>query len=338
MSLFKNLEHNFDYITLILKLNGNMCNMRCAYCNSHEELKDLNNINLNNIFNYLAGFKDYKNILVLFHGGEPLLSKPEDIEAILDFACKNLINKINVQFQTNGLLLDDKWLNLFKRFRNIISLSVSFDPPVGDMRRYVTSQTGNYREIVMNNIYKFMGIIENIGVISVCHKYNINGFKNFVCSLKEAGIKNLTINKYRPDIKNINNFYISEAEYVDMLIDLASFWIGQKLYKKINIQPLNSLFAGETNKLCLFKTDKDKCFAFRTYFNAAKHYKFCARMADAKVYEMSKECLDCKIFSLCGGGCPVEKKDGTFCEARFKLFNFINFIRSVGDADKKFES
>ena len=267
----------------------------------------------------------------------PYLS-PEDIEAILDFACKNLINKINVQFQTNGLLLDDKWLNLFKRFRNIISLSVSFDPPVGDMRRYVTSQTGNYREIVMNNIYKFMGIIENIGVISVCHKYNINGFKNFVCSLKEAGIKNLTINKYRPDIKNINNFYISEAEYVDMLIDLASFWIGQKLYKKINIQPLNSLFAGETNKLCLFKADKDKCFAFRTYFNAAKHYKFCARMADAKVYEMSKECLDCKIFSLCGGGCPVEKKDGTFCEARFKLFNFINFIRSVGDADKKFES
>ena len=111
-----NSSETDDFITILLKLNGNNCNMQCEYCYNHVQkisIADNDNDKALSAIKFLSGYTHYQHVLIVFHGGEPLLSPIEELSAILDYIKKCFRNIIHVQIQTNGTLLNSKWLSLF---------------------------------------------------------------------------------------------------------------------------------------------------------------------------------------------------------------------------------
>lgn len=313
-------------VTIMLKIVGTSCNMKCKYCYEHVQ----NNIKIGitdvvEVFNYLKEFMYYESVFIVFHGGEPLLSSQKTIISILSYIKKNFIGNWNVQFQTNGTLLNDSWVDIFKKYLPNVSLSISLDPiGCSDLR---ILEGNDYRKIIISNIKKYINEIANIGIISVAHSYNLNFFPEFIEELIKLGISNLTINKYITNVLD-SKYYISEMQYVYLLKSIFLKWVKEKWYTSISIQPLVSLFSDSKNKICSFLPDDNKCTYFRTFYNKNQYFNFCDHILDGIIPKISNKCLECDIYNKCGGGCLAELKDSLFCKARRELFQFIEEVKN----------
>lgn len=296
--------------------------MSCAYC--FERFDNVRNISSkadsDETIAYLKRYTDYENIFLVFHGGEPLLSDKKYIDTVLNFVIDNFKGKYNVQIQTNGTLLDDEWIQVLKKYSHFLSLSISLDPARElDLRRMLSE---DYRSKVWNNLKKILPIFDNVGIVSVMHRYNKDYYVEFIHSLADFGIKNLTISKYRSI--TYDNISISECEYSDQLIKILIHYIKDRLYRKIRIQPLNSLLS-LNNKLCIYLNKQDKCFDFST-FSPERIIEHCYHLENDLIL-LAEQCKSCKILDFCGGGCPCNPINDDFCMGRKKLYNFIGVIK-----------
>ena len=115
--------------------------------------------------------------------------------------------------------------------------------------------------------------------------------------------------------------YVKELKYTYFLIDIFNYWIENKIYTKLKINPFLDIF--QNKKSCSFNNDLHKCENFITIYPPFK-FKGC----DQKIgrSEDLKDCLNCEIFDFCGSGCHYDLKDNTFCEARFIFHNFVKNI------------
>ncbi len=75
---------------------------------------------------HLGSIFSGRPLSVELHGGEPLTAGPERITEILD-ALAAQPNVIRVSLQTNGLQLDDAWLDLFERHCPELEIGISLD-------------------------------------------------------------------------------------------------------------------------------------------------------------------------------------------------------------------
>lgn len=317
-----NLEKkNNEFITIMLKMVGTACNMCCQYCYEHVSQNERKvTLSAEDVKIYLKKYVDYKHVFIVFHGGEPLLAKIDEVREILKFIRHNFKYEYRVQFQTNGTLLSDEWITLFCEYEPNISLSVSIDPAGKlDLRK---ANGFDYRECVKNNLAKYSNSIQNIGIISVAHKYNMAYYELFIEDLMNKGLKSLTINKIQ-EVSSDVLYGITEMEYVELIIELSKKYISKGWYKRINIQPINSLFSRNGNKICTYLADEHKCSYFNTYYGRNGVSLYCDHIVTDKLPKVPDKCFQCDIYSKCGGGCLVEKKDATFCEARHKLVEFI---------------
>ena len=313
-------------ITIMVKIVGTACNMQCKYCyehvasNEHKGSEDFNSIK-----KYLSKYEDYDHVFIVFHGGEPLLAKKELMAELLEYIFLNFNRHCHVQIQTNGTLLDYEWIEIFEKYVPKLSLSISLDPKGKlDLRG---SDKMEYRQVVVDNIKKFINRIENIGIISVAHAYNVDDFIPFILELQELGISSLTINKYQT--KNFNSdCYISEKEYVDLLKRVFVEWISNRWYNIFNIQPLLALFSNHPNKICTYLPDENKCSYFKTFYNEYDCSDLCDHISNKDLLKVEKKCLACDVYAKCGGGCLAEKKHNSFCEARRELFDFIEEVKN----------
>lgn len=307
-----------NFISIMLKISGTRCNINCQYCYEHNDDKIFNkNIELIDLKEFLLSYTKYDHIFIMLHGGEPLLSPKKDIEELLSFIFNLFGDKVKVQIQTNGTLLNDKMVRLFAQYGQQLSMSISFDPKGKKDLRF---DNPRIRDIVKNNIENAVAKIGNVGIVSVAHSYNIDCFVDFISELRKIKVRNLTINKVHAHFEA--PFFISESNYVKLLKDIFNVWIKEAWYKDLKIQPLVSLFSKKANKLCIYLANPNKCHCFHTFYNKQAVFYHCDHIT-TKIPQLPIECKKCLIYEKCGGGCLIEKKDPTFCSARKELFNFI---------------
>lgn len=321
-------------VTLMLKISKKYCNMTCKYCYEVINKDYYNECSSEEVIEYLKKYINYQRVFIIFHGGEPLLVDKEDITQILKFISTEFNNNYDIQFQTNGTLIDDEWIKIFKKYSNHLSISISLDPKgLEDLR--ICKDFDDYRKIVENNIKKLIqNNIKNIGIVSVAHKLNLEYYEDFILYLIDIGIKNLTINKYRKLGNNFDNkYYIKESEYNEKLKKLIVWYIENRFFEYIKIQPIISLLANTPNKLCIYLPDTNKCSYFKTFYNKNIFKEVCDHISDTYIVS-SKKCFSCDIYNWCGGGCQVEEKNDDFCSSRKSLKKFIERIK---DGNKKFK-
>lgn len=119
------------FINIIINPVGDLCNLKCRYCYTLERKEEKRKLEIESIFklvDYISMDKELKCVNFTWHGGEPLLMGTKYMEEILRYqACKlNNVTYYNI-IQSNGILIDEEWIELIKEYG--INLGISIDGP-----------------------------------------------------------------------------------------------------------------------------------------------------------------------------------------------------------------
>ena len=146
-------------LSVMIKPASSLCNMRCKYC----FYADISSIReqpsygvmtsetrkkvLSNIFSQLDSGD---SITFAFQGGEPTMAGigwfRQFIQEARQLAGDGI--QISYAFQTNGLLLDDDWLNLFKEHHFLVGLSLDGPKDFHDRNRPDAHGNGTFAHLL----------------------------------------------------------------------------------------------------------------------------------------------------------------------------------------------
>jgi uncharacterized protein len=109
---------------------------------------------------------------IIFHGGEPLLWSKDMYEYFAkEIKLRNNTNaEIKLHLQTNGVLVDEDWINLFKKLNIKLGFSLDVTEDSNNKNRIYHNKKGSYDDIIRG--YRLSKVkLENenslIGFISV---------------------------------------------------------------------------------------------------------------------------------------------------------------------------
>ncbi|MBO5223656.1 MAG: radical SAM protein [Clostridia bacterium] len=309
-------------IQLIIKVT-NGCNLRCKYCyNAGADFKH-ETIAPEKIEKLISLFDEHDEIGIIFHGGEPLLAGREFYEKVLEIE-KRLTVASGVKFvnsvQTNATLLDEKWLNFFKKHH--IAVGISFDGLYNDEYRGKTEDTLKAIELLRKNKMHF-------GCIAVVADKNYDIRKNYDY-LKQFGMPvDFSYVFIEGNAKDID--VLPVQSYVEQMVELFDVWMKDKegtsvrnfTYMMNKILKCGGEYCGNGscigNFFCMDKTGS----IYGCSREAAHKYCF-GNVDDAKTKSdifnsqgfkeyiggaivRRKSCADkCEFFDYCKGGCTDE--------------------------------
>lgn len=192
---------------IILRMTNN-CNLNCKYCydkRNHFDSKMENykiKSNLNQIVdNIVKIFQDDKSLSkIIFHGGEPLLVEPQVYERLI---LKILEFRPNTKFsiQTNGTLLNNKFIDIFEKYNVNIGISIDgFDENTNKYRIFKNGKNSFEKvkekiDLLNERNIKF-GTIISLSKEITGHEEELYDFidrNNLSCSIRPIFINSLRI-------------------------------------------------------------------------------------------------------------------------------------------------
>ncbi|WP_042440189.1 radical SAM/SPASM domain-containing protein [Streptacidiphilus albus] len=119
-------DDRLSAVSVILKLRGETCDIDCLYCfEKRKQAPGGRRITADQVHS-LARLFAGRPMAVELHGGEPLTAGKDEIAAVLDALAANP-DVVRVSMQTNGLLLDDAWLDLLYAHCPGLEIGLSLD-------------------------------------------------------------------------------------------------------------------------------------------------------------------------------------------------------------------
>lgn len=301
------------------------CNFDCIYCSQHSRRKNafISKDILNQIIHiisekYVAGRK----INIFFFGGEPLLQKREIVYFVENIT--KIIDKeyLNFFIETNGFLLDKKFVEQIPNVNITVTLSLKKDH---DKKRYLANGSGTF-ETILNNIKEVKDLCQ------LTLRYNVDDqnilmveeFLNFVKDNKLTEYVQFSYT-YNFGCKNYeNNLPFKEFQKwytitLPKLLKKFSFYVEDierytgicKAYMKNSFKVysngLISACNGHYENDCNFNIfDKD----FYKKLNKLKQDN----------YPILNDCKNCKYLLYCGGHKFCNKNTCIFLEHDIKLY------------------
>lgn len=145
-------------VSVLLKPVSSACNMRCAYCfyadvssrRAAPCLPPMSEEKLQKILLRLRSFlSEGDSVSFLFQGGEPMLAGLDFYRRFFKLTApweKELY--VNYAVQTNGLPLNERWCDLFRRPNLLMGLSLDLPRTAHDDARKDASGNGTYSRVV----------------------------------------------------------------------------------------------------------------------------------------------------------------------------------------------
>lgn len=320
------------------------CNLRCKYCfeeNMHKDLY-LSKLQVQKNFNffienYLEKFVDElyqinlqqkKRQNITFHGGEPLLIGEELFEKALKIVSK--YKGTDICMQTNGTLFTDKIIDLCKKYKVKVGISIDGPKEIHDVYRLNRGKKGSF-DLVYSNIKKLQekGVI--VGGLATVTDVTILNPEKFYNFFKENNL-NFSFNPcyIEPNIKSSCS-HINLQEYIKFTNKIFDLWINDNS-SNISINAFERIMSAMCVKkriymeVCSFIPDCSKttvainpkgefyrCLHYcldkknmignldnNTLWKAVGDNDMCKRID----YLEKNECKNCDIFEYCYGGCP----------------------------------
>lgn len=211
----KNGEHIPPF--LIASITS-QCNLHCAgcYARSNNSCQDLEVVNQLMVEEWLKIFEDAKKIgigFIILAGGEPLM-RPDIINAA------GKIQNILFPIFTNGTKINEEYIELFEKYRNLIPIfSIEGNEIKTDERRGM----GVYQQLMgaMNSM-KTNKILFGVSVTVTKENLNEVTSKEFLDQLVESGCKVVFYVEYVPINRDTAELALEEAEREFLKKDLLS--------------------------------------------------------------------------------------------------------------------
>lgn len=143
--------------TVLLKV-ASRCNLNCTYCYVYHLGDDgwknnpvrmsretINAIALS--FKQLYQFQQ-KSFAIVIHGGEPFLLRYKDLEYLFQSLRQSLPDYTTISIQTNGILLNEKLIDLCHQYHVTISISLDGPEKINDALRIDHKNQGSFNRII----------------------------------------------------------------------------------------------------------------------------------------------------------------------------------------------
>jgi uncharacterized protein len=300
-------------LTIELKTVGTRCNLSCQYCYLDRREQTVEP----DLEKMIAAAKALGPQFSLF-GGEPLLTPLPVLEKLFQAGCTGM--------QTNGTLITDAHIALFKKYR--VGIGISLD---GNLAANALRADRETTERVWDTIEALHQAGVAVSIISVMHQLNAAGeaiekFKEFGLWLQSKGVVHVNCHFLQGDCMGA----LSDEEERDAFLSLAA-WLRD--HPELRWQPFDDiarlLMGKSEGTLCLWRgcdpcntsavqsiepdgsvTNCGRLVGLGT--NWLKPDKTGRQRQDilaATPYEQGG-CKGCRFLPLCTGACPGEAIDG----------------------------
>ena len=344
------------------------CNLSCRYCYLSTETKVFASFDVDFIIPVIQQAFEYCNahhrqsLTFIWHGGEPLLWGKENYlktfsfieENYRDYPYRNLV-------QTNLVLIDQEYIDLFRRYNVRVGFSLDGPKELHDLQRITKDGKGSF-DRVFEKIKLCRDNDMSIGCIVVATSAHIGHVKELYNFMNE----NRLSFKVNPLFfsgeakKNKDDIGISVLQYADLCIELFDTMLDDPNCNISNsnfVEIASSMISGKIAG-CLFG---ENCQGAFMAISPSGRVFPCGRFCDSEferfsygnlhessfesiVQSISKseiyrrydfikesECHTCAFFSICHGGClhdgylnSGDFRQKTFlCPAYKKLFSHI---------------
>ena len=262
------------FINVIINPVGDKCNLKCNYCYTKlttrsAETDQISETQVIELLKFLVEESDFNRISLTWHGGEPLLYpklKFKDImERVYFFTSSKSINTI---IQTNGLLIDKEWIDLFKKYD--VSVGVSLD-----------GSTYNDNRSRFDSEHQFLTVVRNIEQL-----INNNIFVSIYTTLTKEVLMNLNeffafLDKIKPNLVSFvpiisETNYLNREEYKEALIKMYNK-NKKSSYKITNIEVFSFDRPYFIPSLCLYN---GLCNSFISMDTIGNIYRTCTLQND----------------------------------------------------------
>jgi uncharacterized protein len=363
-------------MTVIMKI-AERCNLNCPYCYMYtgpdqgwqkrpKFISDVHTVLLvDRLCEYLAADPN-STIDLNFHGGEPLLfGRRRWLAFLSDIVERVPAGRVRMAVQTNGVLLDKTWLELFMEFG--IYWSISSDGPPALHDRFRVFHDGRPSAHLVESAIR-MCVREEYsnlfsGVLAVIH-HDADGAQ-VVRYFHDLGVKGLDL--LIPDAHyGTSPAHLSHCEHAALLNYLTRAfdqWIsyqspefGIRIFEEFILglfgRPSQvDAFGGNLSNVLVLESDGSYQFVdvlhtcgedqVTTHMHVSRHSLEEFHLHAAAVLPKAcATCRECPIFGVCGGGYLPHRFDGkgfdnpsVYCDVLYPLITYIrDYLRSVTPA------
>ena len=350
---------------MVLTIKHNLyCNARCDYCNVPQIGRFLKTMSDETIEKIVDNTEDFiqksgiKSIIVVFHGGEPLLAPDSFFKKVYEtFEASKILKNINVKFtiQTNLTMYHEKeWPYLKKLLGDRPLVGTSYDP-MSKSRKLANKKS--YKEAFIKSYQKLLKENGTINFIYPVTKEAFGREKEVYNFYKNLGVKSLTIKPvldYDGMMKDEELY--STKEYGNFLKKMYRLW--QEDNYGICIEPFNGwtvkhkigseeqltcYFSGKcSNKMFLVLPNGDlfECCEFTrlrekpvgniyTHSLYDIHTKRTKKIKDYYEVMQDNACKNCKWWDYCHGYCPVKTHGESKYEKHFFCESYLDFFNDT---------
>ena len=317
------------------------CNLRCKYCYA-EGGKQKESIHVRTVltlFDQLV-VNNNSDIDCVFHGGEPLLCIDLIEEIIQNIKSKYYGPRIKFKIQTNGTLINNKVIQLIKKYNIDIGISIDGYKSLNDYTRVFGDGSSSYPKVIEGMQQLFDNNIL-FGILCLITKHNVNHITDILEWCKDMGLDRIGFSTFTPlgygreedlapDLDELSNNVIKEIEWLIQHNSEES----KKTKKYIYEREIESLVVRILNpEKCAYMCTDIPCGAGKRHiglevngdinicdgFYGMADYvlgnintqslddiltnKLVKEFGERNIYRL-EGCQDCGINNICHGGCP----------------------------------
>jgi uncharacterized protein len=353
--------------SILIKPASAICNLDCGYCfyldRDLDPYTDLPQRRMSDetlerlVDSYL--FYSYPNSTFAFQGGEPTLAGLPFFEKLVKLQESKGRNGQSVSnaLQTNGVLLDDNWGQLFHQYNFLIGLSLDGPEGINDKYRYNKEGHGTHKW-VMRGMEALQRNKVDFNILCVVSQANVDKPRELYNYYKSLGVDNI---QYIPlaEFGGPSNglpFSVTAEQYGRFLVETFDLWWPER--RKMRIRFFDNIaeaIAGQKPGSCTMHETCDS-YAVVEYngdvfpcdFFVESGWKLGNIMLDSwpeiarrnRRYSFAEkktlahpECQVCEYQSICHGGCPKFRHgpNGKFEDLDYFCQSYkMIFARAVG--------
>ena len=358
-------------LNLLIKPASSSCNLRCRYCFYYDvadnrEVKNYGIMNDDTLENMVKKvFDDVEHTAnFAFQGGEPTMAGIEFFEKFHKLVEKYNTKKIIVNFslQTNGTLLNKKWLELFKKHNYLIGLSLDGNKEMHDTFRIDAKGEGTFSRVLKATKMMKKADVE-FNILCVVNKLIAQNGKLVYNFFRNNGFRYY---QFIPCLNSLScseekDYTLTSEDYGKFLDETFNLWYEDMMSgKRISVRHFDNytkILLGEEPEACdmvghcnmnavlesdgsmypcdfyvldEFKVGNINESSFEELFKSEAEMRF-LRTSLA----VDEKCKVCRYFKICRGGCRRHKEltaegnyENRFCES-YKYFFEKNIDKMV---------
>ncbi|RLE63500.1 MAG: hypothetical protein DRJ47_09380 [Thermoprotei archaeon] len=334
---------------MILIKAGLACNFRCKYCYQREIRPEENVIDLEAVKNTVRNLYSQTKSQIVLHGGEPLFLGKDLVEEFLKLSY-DLSGRSSVQ--TNGYLIDQDFIEIFKKYKTSVGLSIDGPWPCNELRGIGSREDRKKQtEKILENLDLLLEEKIPTSIIVVLHKSNaINDrleiLKKWLISLSERGVTG----RLNPCCSGIEGIDLTPAELINAYDQILDLFLKRGISGWSPFRDIIAALRGDPNVVCVFR----ECDPFHTPAATTVlgdgGVGVCVRLYGENFYLRSPvktdlrsrilqqtDCKGCEFWNYCYGGCPGmaidwdwRRKDRWCPVYKFLFKRLRNILKFVG--------